>query len=163
MRLKRVEADPVFAEFRRVWELTGDKYMTRAQIAEYFNRSQYWVQWMFVKTNCIPRTRSPKVKAREEGAPDGRLDYINEMQTKSALVAIMSKLLIRAKEMPCFSSSHPQFSRRFSNLRRIVLTAEKRIKAVHKLDPNWHRLPQMERAIIFGHKALEDASKLVRK
>jgi hypothetical protein len=163
MRKRRIEDDPVFVEFKRIWELSGDERMTRPQIASYFNRSPYWVQWMYVKTGCRPRTRSPNVQMREAGAPDTRLDYINEMQLKSSLVAITNKLNARAREIKHYGSEHHRFSRVFSNLRRIIITTEKRAEEIKKFDPSWPRFRQVELALENGHKALTEASQLVRK
>jgi hypothetical protein len=163
MRIKKTTEDPVFGEFKRIWELEGDERMTRPQIAEYFSRSPYWVQWMYVKTNCRPRTRSPNVKMREESGEDDRLDYIEYMQFKSALVAITKKLLIRSVELMAITPSDPLFSRRFSNLNRMISTTEKRIMAVTAIDPEWYRLPYSIQALDSAKNALNEASKLVRK
>lgn len=163
MRKKITIEDPVYAEFRRVWEATGDDYMTRPMIASHFDRSSYWVQWMFVKTNCKPRTRSPKVRLREEGGVDDRLEYIDEMQHKSAAIAISKKIVRRSKELTLFFPGDVEFSRRFSNLRRIMATAEKRLERINELYPMWNRSCEIEKAIETGRNALLEASKLVRK
>jgi hypothetical protein len=162
MRKDAIE-DPIYAEFRRVWSGEGDDYMTRAEIAGYFNRSSYWVQWMFVKTNCKARTKSPKVRLREAGGADDRLDYINEMQVKSSLIAISKKIVARANDLQQIMPDNPLFSRRFSNMRRIISTTEQRMKKVKKLDSKWRRLSEVELAISIGKAALSEASTLVRK
>jgi len=163
MRTKRAAEDPVFEEFTRIWELDGDERMTRPQIAEYFNRSPYWVQWMYVKMNCTPRTRSLSVKRREISGEDTRLDYIECMQFKSALVAITKKLLLRSKELLTTPTNDPLFSRKFSNLNRMISTTENRLLTVTTIDPEWSRLSSSVQALDYAKNAITVSSKPVRE
>lgn len=155
-------SNPVMDTFRELWNLTGEDKMTRAQIADYFGKSAYWVQWMYVRSGVSPRTKSPAVVAREKGAEDTRLDYINEMQRKSALVAITTKLNERAKTLNYYPAHRRDFIRKMSDLLRVIQTTERRLERVKQDDPKWKRLGKTERSIENAKKVYDAAVEAIK-
>jgi hypothetical protein len=154
--------DPVIETFRELWNLTGEDKMTRAEIAAHFGKSAYWVQWMYVKSGVGPRTKSPAVVAREKGEQDNRLEYIEEMQRKSALVAITTKLGERAKTLNYYPLHRRDFIRKMSDLLRVIQTTERRMAAVKKDDPLWKRLDKTERTLAHAKRVYEAAAAAIR-
>lgn len=140
--------DYVVEAFLEVWNRTGDAYMTRPEIARYFGKSAFWVQWMYVKSGAEPRTRAPSVKLREETGVDDRLEYIEQMAAKSAMNAAVKKLILRTAALKKTKVRQKDFLKKVVYLKKIMNTVQRHIERVSEFDPDWKHIPKAERALL---------------
>ena len=145
--METVMRDYMQEAFLEVWNRTGKAYMTRAEIAQHFGKSAFWVQWMFVKSGAEPRTRAPSVVAREHTGIDQRLEHIESMAAKSAMNAAVKKLVKRTVEMEKSQPHHKTYIKKVMYLGKLIDTAQRHTESIREIDPDWKHIARAERVM----------------
>jgi hypothetical protein len=154
--------NPVEEKFKELWGRSGPDRLTRAQIAEHFGKSLYWVQWMFVRTNVKPRNLTPQVKLRQETGKDDRREYMASVQKKTALVAITKKMVTRVDILLKTPVDYREYVRRLSDTNRVIMSAQRYFADVSEVDPDWDRLQSISEAIKSAKRFFANAEKKLR-